>query len=282
MTVASPISLDADDALYDSTTRQPAIFEEFLALIRYRYLLRLLTVKSIQSRYKRSVLGLLWTFLNPLLTMTVLTIAFSNIFKSTLVNYPVYILSGIIFWTFFSQSTTMAINSTVWGSNLMKRIYVPRTIFPAMAIGHGLVNMGLSFIPLTVIMLVLRHPFTPALLFLPVAALITAMFALGIGLLVATLAVFFTDVAEMYQVLLSAWFYLTAVVYPVSILPQPILTYVHLNPIYTLLVLFRDPIYLGTVPDPSLIMAGVFSAVLALTVGWWIYTRKADEFAYRV
>jgi ABC-type polysaccharide/polyol phosphate export permease len=282
MEISQKKGQNSPELFYDSADRKPAILDEIIELFRYRYLLRLLIAQSLSSRYKRSVLGLLWTFLNPLLSMIVLSIVFANLFQTTLTNYPVFILSGIIFWTFFSQSTSMAINSTVWGSSLLKRVYLPRSIFPATAIGHGLTNMLLSFIPLVGVMVIMHHHFSRALLFLPIAMLLAATFSLGISLLVSTLAVYFTDVADMYQVLLSAWFYLTAVVFPISILPPSVIAFTQLNPAYNLLVLFRDPIYLGTIPAPGNILAGIVSALVSLLLGWWVFTRKSHEFAYRI
>lgn len=280
--MTNPYSAGVDGPVYDSGLRRPASLEELQELWRYRDLLRLLIVNSIKTRYRRSVLGVFWTLLNPLLTMTVLTIAFSSLFKGALERYPIYILSGLIFWNFFSQSTTASMSSMVWGSSLLKRIYVPRTIFTVTTIGSGLVNLALGFVPLVLIMLGLGHPFTLALLFLPVAIVLLAAFALGIALLVTTLAVFFVDVVDIFQVLLAAWFYLTPLMYPVSILAEENRWILAVNPVYHLLLLFRDPIYLGQWPEAGHIGVALAWAVAALAAGWWLFTRKADDFAYRL
>jgi ABC-type polysaccharide/polyol phosphate export permease len=214
----NPIPIEEE--FYDSATRPPVMLDELVNLYRYRNLLWQLIVNNIKTRYRRSVLGVLWTLLNPLMTMTVMTIAFSSLFNSAIINYPVYIMAGLLFWTFLSQSISASMNSTVWGSGLLKRIYVPRTIFATAAIGNTLVNLGLGLVPLIIIMLVLRHTFSPAILFLPVAVLLTAMFVLGISFLLSTVAVFFTDVVDIFQVFLTAWFYLTPIIYPAQILPE--------------------------------------------------------------
>jgi ABC-type polysaccharide/polyol phosphate export permease len=266
---------------YDSAaTRSPAIYE-FQELLRYHDLLRMLVSNSIKTRYKRSALGVLWTFLNPLLNTAVITIAFSRMLRFDVQNYPVYILSGLIFWNFFAQTTAYAMQQLVWGSNLIKRIYVPRTIFSVSVVGNGLVNLFLSLIPLSLIMLIYRMPFTPALLFLPVAILFAGMFVLGVSLLFSTVAVFFTDLIEIYNVGLSALFYLTPIIYPASFLDnfQFILK---LNPIHILLDLFRQPIILGQVPSGIEIFIGGVMAVVTLIVGWLVFTSRADEFAYRI
>ena len=267
---------------YDSAARGAPFVREFRELLRYRDLLRLLVANSIKTRYKRSVLGVVWTLLNPLLTMAVLTIVFSSLFRFSLTNYPVYLLSGLLLWGFFAQTTTAAMHSLVWGGGLLKRVYIPRTIFSVSAIATGLVNLLLALGPLALIMLILGHPFRLALLFLPVGVLLTAMFALGVGLILSALAVLFVDVVDMYQVLLTAGLYLTPVIYPEEILPAPYAWTVNLNPMHHLIELFRAPIYLGALPGPNTILAAVASAVLSLLIGWWVFTRKADELAYRI
>ncbi len=268
--------------VYDTATlRDPAI-NELYELWRYRDLLQLLIVNRIKTRYKRSVLGVVWTLLNPLLNTLVLTIAFSQIFRFNVPNYAVYILSGLLFWNFFAQSTNDAMDTLVWGSSLLKRIYIPRTIFAVAVVGNGLINYLLALIPLAVVMLILRHPFTINLLALPAAILIFAMSALGFSLLVSTVAVFFVDFVYIFNVLLSVWFYLTPIIYPISILPQRFLPIFRLNPLVHLLQIFRLLIYEGSPPSAVLWTAAFALAFVTLLAGWIIFTRKVDEFAYRI
>lgn len=267
---------------YDSAARRSLLTGEIFEIVRYRDLLRLLIANSIKTRYKRSALGIIWTLVNPMLQMIVLTIAFSQLFKATIIDYPVYILAGLIFWNFFAQTTTSAMQSLVWGGSLLKRIYIPRTMFAMSAAGNGLVNLGLAMIPLVLIMVGMGHPFRSALWFLPVAILLTAMFTLGVALFLSALAVFYVDVVDMYQIFLSAFFYLTPVMYPKEIFPANLVWFMNLNPLFHLLELFRRPIYLGVLPGPNTIAAATASAVVALAVGWWAFTLKEDEFAYRI
>jgi len=267
---------------YDSAAHRLPVLGELTELVRYRDLLGLMVINIIKTRYKRSALGVLWTLLNPLLNMAVLTIAFSTLFRFSVKNYPVYILAGLICWNFFVQTTTYAMNSLVWGGGLLKRVYIPRTIFSVASTGNGLANLGLALIPLVVIMLVMGHPLYATWWFLPIAVLLLAMFALGVALFMSTLAVFFTDVVDMYQVLLQAWFFLTPVMYPKDILPAQYVQHLYLNPLYNLLELFRVPIYQGWLPGPNTILAAAASAMVSLLVGWYVFTRKADEFAYRM
>jgi ABC-2 type transport system permease protein len=149
---------------YDSASIRSPAAHELRELWRYRDLLRLLVSNSIKTRYKRSALGILWTLLNPLLTMLVLTVAFSQLFRFQVENYTIYLLVGLIFWNFFSQTTTQSMNTLVWGSPLIKRVYLPRTIFAFSVLGNGLTNYLLALTPLALAMWITHHPFHLSLL----------------------------------------------------------------------------------------------------------------------
>ncbi len=267
---------------YDSDAARSPALHELRELWRYRDLLQLLISNSIKTRYKRSALGIIWTLLNPLLNTLVLTIAFSQIFRFDVENYTVYLLVGFITWNMMSQTTTQAMYTLIWGSGLLKRIYLPRTIFAVSVAGNGVINFLLALIPLALVMLFMRHPFTPALLLLPLAILILVMFTLGLSLLLSTLAVFFTDIVDMYSVFLTIWFYLTPIIYPLSIVPAKFAPVVQWNPMTTMLDVFRSIIYLGQTPTPQawLITAGL--AIATLVIGWFVFTKRVDELAYRI
>jgi ABC-type polysaccharide/polyol phosphate export permease len=267
---------------YDSAAARSPWLDELRELWRYRDLLRLLISNSIKTRYKRSTLGIVWTLLNPLLSTLVLTIAFSQILRFPVRNYAVYLLVGLLFWNFFAQTTTQAMNTLIWGSSLIKRIYLPRAIFAVSVMGNGVVNFLLALIPLGLIMLVLGHPFRPPLLLLPAAIALLALFTLGMSLLLSAVAIFFVDVVDMYTILLSAWFYLTPIIYPIDIVPQTFARWMRLNPVYILLDVFRTIVYLGE--WPALIDWGLaaLAAFTTLGLGWWIFTKRADAYAYRI
>lgn len=268
--------------IYDSASIRSPAAHELREVWRYRDLLRLLVSNSIKTRYKRSALGVIWTLLNPLLTTIVLSIAFSQLFRFQIENYTIYLIIGLIFWGFFSQSTTQAMSSLIWGSSLIKRIYVPRTIFAISVLGNALINFLLTLIPLALIMLFMHHPLTLALLWLPLAILLMVMFTLGLSLLISTLAVYFVDVVDLYSILLTVWFYLTPVIYPLEIVPDQYASLVALNPMTYMLDLFRSIIYTGEPPSAQVwgIAAGL--AIVTLGFGWLLFTRRANDFAYRI
>jgi homopolymeric O-antigen transport system permease protein len=268
--------------VYDSLKRGPVALEELRGLFQYRDLIYQLIRRDIVSRYKRSALGIAWTMLNPLGMMIVLTLVFGQLFQS-LSGYSAYVLCGLIAWTFFSQTTAAAMQQMVWGSSLLQRIYMPRTAFVVAAIGTGLVNLALGLVPLMCIVLVVGLRPGWSLLALPVSIAILAAFALGVALLFSAWAIYFPDVAEMYQVALVAWMYLTPIIYPVEMIPQAYrFWFFHLNPMYYMVRLFQAPVYEGAFPAPALLGAAAGIALCSLLVGWLVFTSRADEFTYRL
>ncbi len=273
---------EISENIYDSTRRRFPALEELREIINYRNLVVQLVRRDLTTRYKRSVLGVAWTMLNPLGTMLILTIVFANAFGSG-PEYATYVLSGLIAWNFFAQTTNAAMLHLVWGEGLLKRIYIPRTVFSVSSAGTGLVNLTLALVPLVLVMLVTGVPIRPSILYLPVAVLFLACFALGLGLLISTIAVYFADVADMYAIVLTAWLYLSPVIYPPEILPPAIQPWIEiLNPMYSLIQNFRIPIYDGVLPPAPMILAAAAIGLFTLVLGWFVFTARADEFAYRL
>jgi ABC-2 type transport system permease protein len=268
--------------VYDSSQRPHPIVEEFRALIHYKELVIQSISRAIKTRYKRSALGVLWTMLNPLLMMVVLTVVFSQIFRFSVEHYPVYILCGIVIWNFFSGSTSGAMGEMLWSGELLTRIYVPKSIFTVSSIGTGLLNLLLSLIPLFLISIALGVPITPALLLTPLAVLIVTGFALGMGLLLSTITVFFADMLPVYEVILRIWFYATPIIYPLEIVPERLLWLIKLNPMYYMVELFRQPLLNGTVPELNYWLIAAGSALISLIVGSIVFTSKSNDYAYRL
>lgn len=281
-TVSAPAR--SKSVYYDSAVAGNPALEELREVWNYRNLIYQLTRRDVLSRYKRSVLGVAWTMLNPLGMMLVLTIAFSQVFRfDTELSYPAYVLSGLVVWNFFSQTTTAAMVNLVWGGGLLHRIYVPRTSFALAAILTGVVNLLFAMIPLLLVMLITRVPFSFTILLFPVPLLLLAAFALGVGLMISTFAVYFPDVSEMYAIAILGWMYLTPVIYPESILPDAYRSLITgLNPMYYMVKLFRTVVYFGQLPAPSDLLVAALISLVFLTAGWIIFTRKAGEFSYRI
>ena len=199
----------------------------------------------------------------PLLNMLVFAVVFSSVFGFHVENYTVYALTGILFWNFFQQNVIGSMNSLSRNANILKKLPVAKAVFPVATVLSGVVNLGLALVPLFVLLLVTGHPLRPALLFLPVAILVAALFALGVGLLLSPLAIFFTDVVELVSVVLMLVMYLTPV-----------------NPVRVILETFRDPIYRGTLPSPFHLSVALAAALVALGVGVVAFRRSSDRIPF--
>lgn len=255
-------------------------------LLRYRDLVLALVARDLKVRYRRSTIGFVWTMLQPLLMMLVLRTVFSTLFqaKSTEVpqNYAVFVLAGLLFWNFFSQSIVASMNSLRGNAQLLQKLPVPTMVFPLATVLSGLVNLVFALIPLFLILVVTGHPLHASLFFLPVAILLAALFTLGAGLLLAPLAVFFSDVVELVGMLLMMLMYLTPIIYPKDIVPAEWRWVVRFNPIRSILEVFRDPIYQGEIPPLPHVAVAVTISLLALAVGGLVFKRTSDRIPFYI
>ncbi len=267
---------------YDSASAIHPFIEEFQALIAYRGLVVQFVARAIKTRYKRSILGVLWTMLNPLLTMIVLTVVFSQLFRIQIENFPVYVLSGQLMWNFFSATTSAAMGEMLWSSELIKRIYMPKSVFAVAAIGTGLVNFFFSLLPLLIIALVLDIKFSPALVSWLLAIPLLALFSLGLGLLLSTATVYFADMLPVYNVILTIWLYATPIIYPIEIVPLQWQWIFRINPAYYFVNAFREPLLLGSFPGWGTWFPAIGIALVTFLIGGLVFTARSNEYAYRV
>jgi ABC-2 type transport system permease protein len=253
-------------------------------IFRYRDLVVTLVARDLKVRYRRSAIGFLWTMLQPLLMMLVFHLVFSALFRFNLPNYPIYALAGILFWNFFSQSIVASMNSLRGNAQLLQKLPVPKIVFPLATVISGVVNLLLALLPLFLLMVVTAgaSSIRPALLFLPVSILLAALFTLGAGLLLAPLAVFFSDVVELIGVLLSLVMYLTPIFYPKEIVPENLRWVVRFNPVRSILEVFRDPIYQGEIPPMTHLSVCIGIAVLALVIGAVAFRKSSDRIPFYV
>lgn len=270
------------DCDYDSARRWSPMTHELMELVRYRDLVRQLVARNLKVRYKRSMLGVAWSMLSPLLTMTVLSLVFTRLFRTTAPNYPVYLLAGLLIWNFFVQTTSMMAAEMIGGAELWKRIYTPRAVFAVATLATGLVHLLLGMVPLAAVALFFGLPVSAAWLVVPFAVLCIALFALGLGLILAVLAAHFPDVVDLYQVLVGAWMYLTPVIYPRTIVPGELQWLFALNPMTYFVECFRLPIYDNVVPPLPLLTIAFAIALVSAVLGWWTFTTSADGLAHRL
>jgi ABC-2 type transport system permease protein len=280
--IENQMEIQEPSLVYDSARLAMPAIEEARSIFRYRGLVLQFVRRDLVARYKRSVLGVAWTMLNPLGTMIILSVVFSQVFKTDQ-TFPVYIMSGLVVWTFFSQTTSDSMFNLIGGVTLLQRIFMPPTVFAVSAIGNGLINLAISLVPLSMVMIILGVPIQLPFLFLPVPMLALAMFSLGLGLLVSTLAVYFRDITALYQVFLTAWMYLTPIIYPENLLNPKFRFWLSaLNPMWSIVHLFRVPIYEGRWPFWFETWPPLFIGLLFLILGWVAFTRKSKEFPYRI
>lgn len=246
--------------------------------VKYRSLLEELISRDVKIKYKHSVLGVLWTLLNPLLMMIVLSIVFSNLFRFDIENFPLYILSGQVIFNFFNDATTSAMSAIVGNAALIKKVYVPKYMFVLSRVFSSVINLMASFLALIIVMLVTRAElhWTVLLAFVPIV-LVTIM-ALGIGLILATITVKFRDVMHLYSVLMTVLLYLTPVIYPMSILTDKLYRFVMGNPLTLVIVMFRDLMINNTMFRIQDLGLATLEAVIFLILGIWVFYKKQDEF----
>ena len=246
---------------------------------QYFPLLRELVVRDIKTKYRRSVLGVLWTLLNPLLMMVVMSIVFSHFFgKFNIENYPIYLLSGQVIFNFFSESTSMSMSSIINNAPLLKKVYVPKYMFILARTISSAVNLIASFLALIIVMLVLRvdFHFTAFLSVIPLLSIV--ILSIGIGLILATVAVRFRDLVHLYSVFLTALMYLTPIIYPVEFLPNWVSTIVKINPLTSILTMLRCFMLNGTMPDTLTICMTLIPSLVFLLIGGLVFWKNQDDF----
>ena len=255
---------------------------KILELVRYRGLLYNLTVSELKLRYRRSVLGFVWTMLNPLLMMSVLAFVFSRVMRFNMKDYAVLLLAGLLPWTFFAQSINLSLMSIVGKGSLLKKVYIPKAVIPISAVLATLVNSSLSFVPLLGLSLLVGHHLNSAILFLPVSMLLLAIFAAGWALLFSCLYVYFRDFGHMTEVLLQAWFYASPVIYTLDMVPEGFRGIFKLNPVLYFIECFRAPIFAGELPDLRTVGIAAGSAIASLLVGTFVFFRYENQFVFKV
>lgn len=249
---------------------------------RYRELIWALAMKELKIRYKRSVLGFLWALLNPALLMLVLTLVFSTIMRFNIPHYAIFLLSVLLPWTFFSQSLSYAVESIVSNGDLIKKVKVAKLVFPMAALVSNMINLVLSLLPLALLVLIMRHPFYWTWLYLPVPLLALTLFTLGMTFFFAAANVYYRDVAHILQIVLSAWFYLTPIIYSLDFIPVKYKWIFKLNPLIYVINGFRLAVYYGMLPKAPSIAASFVCGFISLFVGFAIFRKYQNDFVFYV
>ena len=246
--------------------------------VKFQPLLSELVARDIKIKYRRSVLGVLWTLLNPLCMMIILSIVFSSIFKFDVENFPLYVLSGQVIFNFFNDSTTSSMSAIISSASLIKKVYVPKYLFVLSRVMSSFINLMASFTALLLVMVATRAElhWTVFLSVIPLAMVV--LFSFGVGMFLAAITVRFRDVIHLYSVFTTGLLYLTPVIYPMAALPDVVKTIVMINPLTNYLLMFRDVMFNNTLPSVFSVLLGIAEAALELALGLYVFYKNQDEF----
>ena len=251
----------------------------FAGFWKYRYLLQNLITRDFKLKYRRSVLGVLWSVLNPLLMMCVLAAVFTNVLKfGDVANFPMYLILGNVLFALMTDSTTGAMTSILESAPLIKKIRIAKLIFPIEKVLFQLVNFAISLIAVVLVMAFFRIAPTVNLFALPLLLIYMLLFCSGLGMLLSALAVFFRDVCHLWGVVITAWTYATPLFYPVGLLPDWMQAAEAFNPMYHYVCYFRDIAMYNTVPGltENLICLGM--AAITFAIGFAVFKATEKKF----
>ncbi len=251
---------------------------------KYSFLLSQLVSRDFKVKYKRSVLGVVWSLLYPLLTMVVMAVVFSNVFRMSTpgVSYLCYLLSGLVMFNYFSEATNLAMSSVVANFSLLNKIYIPKYIFPLSKCLFVGINFLLTLIPLYGIIIITGTGLNIYHLLLPYVIVCLFMFVLGVGLALSAIAVFLRDMFYIYGIITMMWMYLTPIMYDIHIIPENLQPILKLNPLYHYISFARQIILYHQMPALSTWIVCLVSSVIVLLLGITIFRKTQDKFIYYV
>lgn len=247
-------------------------------LIHYKLLVHELVIRDIKKKYRRSVLGIVWSVLNPLLTMAVTAMVFSALFRFSIDNYPLYLLTGQVLFSLYAESTNFAMSSVIENGALIKKVYIPKYLFPLSRVISSSVNFLFTMPALAIMILATGQPVRWQMVSVVLPLILFFFFCLGIGFFLAALAVYFRDMFHLYGVIVSLLNYATPIFYPAEIVPKEYLWIQQFNPLCYFCQAFRDALYSGIVPDGKLLLQCLLFAALAMLIGVLTFSRKQNHF----
>ncbi|WP_371808809.1 ABC transporter permease [Adlercreutzia sp. ZJ473] len=246
------------------------------------FVLKTLVGKDFKLKYRRSVLGVLWSVLNPLLMMIVLSAVFSYVFKFQIEHFPIYLILGNTLFQLMSDSTSSAMGSIVYSASLLKKIRIEKMVFPLESVMFALVNFAISLIAVVLVMLFFRIAPTVNALLLPLLLLYMMVFCSGLGLLLSSLAVFFRDIMHLWGVVITAWTYATPLFYPFEILAPWMQSLMQFNPMYQYVTYFRDIMLYGTTPTLQTNIVCLVMAAVTFVVGYVVFRKTESRFILHI
>lgn len=254
--------------------------ERIHVFMQYKNLLKQLVKRDLKLKYRRSVLGYVWSVLNPLLVMMIMTLVFSTMFgRDGIKNFPVYLITGRTMFEFMTTSTNASMRSIIGNSALLKKCYVPKYIFVMAKVTSSLVDFVFSLGALVIVMVFTRADVTPYILLSPLVIVQLFLFCCGLGFLLASMNVFFRDVQYIYKAVTTAWMYLTPIFYPITRLDKGLQIFVKTcNPMYYYVAQFRDLVYSGHFPGPRIFWGGWLIGIVMFVIGILVFKKSQDKF----
>ena len=242
------------------------------------FILETLVSKDFKRKYRRSVLGVLWSVLNPLLMMVVMSAVFSYMFRFAIPNYPLYLILGTILFSMWSDATNSAMGSIIGNAGLIQKIRVEKMLFPLENVCFSMVNFLFSAIAAIAVMIFFQVLPTANILLLPFLLICVLLFSFGLGLCLAAAAVFFRDVVHLWSVVITAWTYATPIFYPIEMLPDWMQHAMLFNPMYQYISYFRDIMMNGVTPSLEHSLACLGMAIITLAIGWFVFRKTEHKF----
>ncbi|WP_425464174.1 ABC transporter permease [Paenibacillus lentus] len=245
---------------------------------KYTELLKQLVIRDLKVKYRHSILGILWSILNPLLTMVVISIVFSNLFRFDIENFAVYFMSASLLFSFFSEATTVAMTSVIGGASLISKVYIPKYLFPLSKCLSSFVHLILSFAALLIIMFSTGIKINYTGFAIPLIFVLILVFSIGISLILSSVSVFFRDMTHLYSVLTLMLMYMTPIFYPEGIVPEKFKFIHDFNPLFYYVESFREIILEQRLPSLDYVIICLIMSISALIIGLYVFYKRQDKF----
>lgn len=255
------------------------LIRKIFSFKRFSFLLSQLVRRDFKVRYRGSILGVLWSVLNPLLNMIIISIVFSQVFRAV-DNYKMHILSGLVIFNFFSEATNMAISSVTGNFGLITKVYFPKFILPLSKVFSSAINFAITMLVLIILGTFMNVPIWIGYILILYVMVCTFIFAAGIAFIVATLQVFFRDTQHIYGLLMTIWMYATPIIYEISIIPEDVQGLFKINPLYIYIDFLRQITLQSTLPDATSFLNCALWAIGSFIVGAIVFVKSQDNFIY--
>lgn len=249
---------------------------------QYFFVIKELVAREIKRKYARSFLGIIWSVLNPLMSMAVMSMIFSTIFKRSIENFPIYYLTGTIFWQLFSGATNSAMTALVDNKNLLLKVKLPKQTFVLARIYTALTNFGYTCIAYALMLLVFRIKPSVTMLLFPIVVLFTLLFSMGLGYLLSIIYVFFADIKYLYSILLTLWMYMSAIFYPYERTTEVMQKVIMMNPVFIFIYFARQIVMNRTVPEPIIWVKMIGWGVGMFVFGYYVFKKKENMVMQKV